>query len=281
MWPPSTALCYNPGSMLVDSHAHLTMPEFAQDLQSVLLRAADAGVRAMVCPGVDIPSSREAVDLARLNQCVKAAVGVHPNDCAGLLPDWMDRLRSLATEPGVVAIGEVGLDYYRQQTGRELQRVVLVAQLDLAAELGLPVVIHNREADVDLAEILQEWSAKLPASHPRGVLHCFSGDRALMEDCCSMGFYISFAGPISYRNAGKSVETAVATPRDRLLVETDSPYLAPHPYRGRRNEPSHVRLVVERLAELRHEALDGMIEATGQNAARLFRLEIQTASHER
>ncbi|HEX2988185.1 MAG TPA: TatD family hydrolase [Chloroflexota bacterium] len=113
------------------------------------------------------------------------------------------------------------------------------------------------------------------------MLHCFSGDRAFMEHCCAMGFYISFAGPITYRNAGKIVETAAATPRDRLLVETDSPYLAPHPHRGKRNEPAYVRLVVERLAEIRQEDLDGMIEVTGQNAARLFRLELQPASHER
>lgn len=257
------------------------MLERDQELPSVLQRASNAAVAATVCPGVDLPSSREAVDLARLHPCVRAAVGVHPNDCADLSPGWVDRLRSLAAEPEVVAIGEIGLDYYRQDTASELQRTVLEAQLDLAAELGLPVVIHNREADVDLAKILHNWVAGLPVDHPRGVLHCFSSDRAFMEGCCAMGFYISFAGPITYRNAGKIVETAAATPRDRLLVETDSPYLAPHPYRGKPNEPAYVRLVVERLAEIRQESLDDMIEATGQNAARLFRLELQPDSQER
>jgi TatD DNase family protein len=257
------------------------MLEFAQELPSVLQRASDAAVSAIVCPGVDLPSSREAVDLARLHPCVRAAVGIHPNDCADLPPDWVDRLRVLAAEPEVVAIGEVGLDNYRQHTKSDLQRAVLEAQLDLAAELDLPVVIHNREADLELAEILHKWVAALPARHPRGVLHCFSGDRVFMERFCAMGFYISFAGPITYRNAGKIVETAAATPRDRLLVETDSPYLAPHPHRGKRNEPAYVRLVAERLADIRQEGLDGVIEATGQNAARLFRLELQPASHER
>ncbi|HEX2988182.1 MAG TPA: TatD family hydrolase, partial [Chloroflexota bacterium] len=169
--------------MLVDTHAHLTMLELAEELPSVLQRALDAAVSAIVCPGVDLPSSREAVDLARLHPRVRAAVGVHPNDCADLPPDWVDRLRSLAAEPEVVAIGEVGLDNYRQHTRSDLQRAVLEAQLDLAADLDLPVVIHDREAHLELAEILHKWVARLPARHPRGVLHCFSGDRAFMEHC--------------------------------------------------------------------------------------------------
>ncbi len=257
------------------------MLEPAQELPSVLQRASDAAVAIVICPGVDLPSSREAIELARLHPRVRAAVGVHPNDCADLPPDWVDRLRALAVEPEVVAIGEIGLDYYRHHTRSDLQRAVLEAQLDLAAELGLPVAIHDREAHDDLAGILHDWVVALPAGHPRGVLHCFSGDRAFMEECCAMGFYISFAGPITYRNAAETVEAATATPRDRLLVETDSPYLAPHPYRGKPNEPAYLRLVVERLAEIRQEALDETIEVTGQNAARLFRLELQPASHER
>lgn len=259
--------------MLVDTHAHLTMPEFAPDLPAVLERALSAGVSAIVSVGVDLPSSREAVDLAQRRREVVATVGIHPNDCAGLEPGWLDRLRALAGEPRVVAIGEIGLDYYRQRTGRPRQREVFQAQLGLAGELGLPVVVHNREAGPDVADILVAWSAGLPAQHPRGVLHCFSGDVPLMEKCCEAGFYVSFAGPITYRNAKRSLEVAAAAPQDRLLIETDSPFLAPHPYRGKRNEPALVRIVAERMAELRGESLDQMSEITRRNASRLFRLE--------
>ncbi len=256
------------------------MPEFAADLPAVLQRAASAGVSTIVCVGIDLPSSGEALALARRLPTVRATVGVHPNDCAALPAGWLDRLRSLACEAGAVAIGEIGLDYYRQRVGRERQREVFRAQLDLAAEMGLPVVVHNREASDDVAGILQEWSRSLPEHHPRGVLHCFSGDRALMDRCCAAGFYVSFAGPITYTNARKAAEVAAAAPADRLLLETDSPYLAPHPYRGKRNEPAFVRLVAERMAALRGESLEVIAEVTGQNAARLFGLELPPAPRE-
>lgn len=249
------------------------MPEFAPDLPEVLERAARAGVATIVCVGVDLPSSAEAVDLAQRHREVVATVGVHPNDCADLPDGWLGELRSLAGASRVVALGEIGLDYYRQRTGRERQREVFRAQLELARDLGLPVVIHNREAEADLAEILLEWAGTLPAQQPRGVLHCFSGSLALMNSCCAAGFYVSFAGPITYRNAGRTAEMVVAAPRDRLLVETDAPYLAPHPYRGKRNEPAYVRLVAERMAALRNESPDDILEVTGQNAARLFGLQ--------
>lgn len=257
------------------------MAEFAADLPDVLDRAAAAGVAAIVCVGVDLPSSRDAVQLARRHPGVVATVGVHPNECAELPPDWLEELRALAGAPEVVALGEMGLDYYRWRTGRERQREVLEAQLDLARDLSLPVVVHNRLADGDLVEILAGWAASLPERHPRGVLHCFSGDLALMGRCSGAGFYLSFAGPITYRNAGVVAEAAAAAPRDRLLVETDSPYLAPHPYRGKRNEPAHVRLVAERMAALRGESLEAIIEITGRNAAGLFGLDGQSVLSKR
>ncbi len=267
--------------MLVDSHAHLMMAEFAPDLPAVLERAAEAGVATIVCVGVDLPSSREAVEMAQRYPEVVAAVGVHPNEGADLPPGWLEELRALAVMPRVVALGEMGLDYYRQRTGRERQRELFEAQLELSRELGLPVVVHNREADADLAEILVEWAGSLPAQHPRGVLHCFSGDLPMMNSCCGAGFYVSFAGPITYRNAGRSAQMAAAAPRDQLLVETDSPYLAPHPHRGRRNEPAYVRLVAERMATLRNESFDEIVEDTGRNAARLFGLDRSTALSKR
>lgn len=261
-----------PSRMLVDTHAHLTMAEFAPDLPDVLRRAASEGVSAIVCVGVDLKSSAEAVELARRHGEVVATVGVHPNDSADLPDGWLEELRMLAGRPRVVAIGEIGLDYYRRRAPRERQLELFRAQLDLSRECGLPVVIHNREASADVAEILREWAASLPPEHPRGVLHCFSGDRTLMRDCCDAGFYLSFAGPITYQNAGRAADLVVAAPRDRLLVETDSPYLAPHPQRGKRNEPALVRLVAERVAALRGESVEQIVEVTGGNAAKLFGL---------
>ena len=258
---------------MVDTHAHLTMPEFSPDLPAVLERAAAAGVSTIVCVGVDLQSSRDAVDLAERHQGLVAAVGVHPNDCANLPSGWLEELRALSAAPAVVAIGEIGLDYYRKRVGKGLQHEVFRAQLDLAGELGLPVVVHNREAGADLAETLLKWEERLSVQHPRGVLHCFSGDLAMMRSCCAKGFYVSFAGPITYRNSTKAAELVAAAPRDRLLVETDSPFLAPHPYRGRRNEPAHVVLVAERVAAIRNESLANVLRSTGENAGRLFGLE--------
>ena len=264
--------------MLVDSHAHLTMPELASDLSAVLDRAVAAGVSVIVCVGVDLPSSKQAVQIAQQRAEVVAAVGVHPNDCADLAPSWLDVIRGLCELPGVVAIGEIGLDYYRQRADRTLQREVFLAQLELARELELPVVVHNRQASVDMAEILQDWAATLPRQHRRGVLHCFSGDLALMRSCCGAGFCVSFAGPITYPNARPAAEVAIQVPEDRLLVETDAPYLAPHPYRGKQNEPAMLPLVARRLAALRQESFDRIAELTTRNAARLFGLEIAPAS---
>ena len=258
--------------MLVDTHAHLTMAQFAADLPAVLDRAAAAGVTTVVCVGVDLPSSREAIDLAQRHQGVVAAVGVHPNEAADLPAGWLEELRALTRMPRVVAVGEIGLDYYRQRTERPRQQELFRSQLQLARELGLPVVVHNREADADVAEILMEWAGGLPPQHPRGVLHCFSGDLPLLQRCVAAGFYVSFAGPITFRNARGAAQIVAAAPRDRLLVETDAPYLAPHPHRGKRNEPAYVRLVAERMAELRNESLDDIAAATSGNAARLLRL---------
>jgi TatD DNase family protein len=259
--------------MLVDTHAHLTLAELAEDLPDVLRRAASAGVSAIVCVGIDLESSRGAVELAERHPEISATVGVHPNDCTDLRAAWLEDLRTLAARPGVVAIGEIGLDYCRNRAPRDVQQRILLDQLDLAAEMGLPVVVHDRDAHSDVAEVLQQWSAGLPSGHPRGVLHCFSGDRDLMDAGTTAGFYVSFGGPITYHNAKKAVEMAAAAPWDRLLVETDSPYLSPHPYRGKRNEPAFVRLIAERIAEIRGETVERTVEITGHNAAILFGLE--------
>lgn len=272
MLDPRNGHVLQSGRMLVDTHAHLMMAELMPELPDVLSRASAAGVRAIICVGIDLKSSEQAVELASRHSELYATVGVHPNDCAGLDPAWREEIRRLATSPRVVAIGEIGLDYYRDHASPEQQRRVLSAQLQIAGELGLPVVVHNRRADADVGSILTEWSRELPDAHPRGVLHCFSGDRELMDQVVEAGFYVSFAGPITYSNGRLAAEVAAAAPRDRVLVETDSPYLAPHPHRGKRNEPALVRLVVERLAQLRGVTVEEAVETTGRNAARLFGL---------
>ncbi len=256
--------------MLVDTHAHLTMPELARDLPGVLERAGASGVGSIVCVGVDLASSRRTAEMAERHPELVAAVGVHPNDCADLPSDWIEDLRSLAVLPRVVAIGEIGLDYYRQNTPRDLQRTVFERQLELAAELSLPVIVHNRASDADVTATLAEWSLGLPAAHPRGVLHCFSSGRAVLDAVLAGGFRVSFAGPVTYPNGKLAAEMAAATPGDRLLLETDSPYLAPHPHRGKRNEPAMVRLIAERVAELRGESIEQTIARTSENALHLF-----------
>lgn len=263
---------------MVDTHAHLTMPELMADLPAVLDRARVAGVAAIITVGIDLNSSEEAVRLAQAHTGVFAAVGIHPNDAGELPADWQDRLTALASRPGVVALGETGLDYYRDRVGRDRQRELFRFQLDLARRLGLPVIVHNREASAEVGSILTEWSAELDPGHPRGVLHCFSGDQSLMDSCCAAGFFVSFAGPITYRNAKYAPDLVRAAPVDRLLVETDSPYLAPHPHRGKANEPALVWLVAQRVAELRGETLEQVVSTTGRNAAALFGLEPASAT---
>ena len=266
-------LCYNRYRMLVDTHAHLTMDEYAADLPAVIERAADAGVSTVVCVGIDVDSSRQAVELARRYPCVVASIGIHPNDSYQLPSRWLEELRALSSNPKVVALGEMGLDYYRKRVARDRQRDVFQAQLDLAGELGLPVVVHNREASADLVEMLLNWVEKLNAQHPRGVLHCFSGDLDMMRSCCAAGFCISFAGPVTYNRSRRLEEVIESAPRDHYLVETDSPFLTPSPFRGKRNEPANVRLVAERVADIRGESLETVIRDTGQNAERLFGLK--------
>jgi TatD DNase family protein len=253
--------------MLVDTHAHLMDTAFANDLPAVLDRAAAAGVVAMVCVGYDEQSSVAAVTLAERYPQIVAAVGIHPNSSGAARPGAFERIEALARHPRVVGIGETGLDNYRKRTPTAVQRDWFERHLDLAARLDLPVVVHNREADAEVGSMLVAWSR---ATGGRGVLHCFSGDDAMLAAGLEAGFLISIAGPVTYKNAGGLPDRARRVPVDRLVVETDCPYLPPHPHRGQRNEPAHVRLTATRLAELRGEPLDQIEQATTANARRLF-----------
>lgn len=255
--------------VLVDTHAHLTDPQFEADRSAVLQRAAAAGV-IIITVGIDIATSIGAVELARQHDGVFAAVGVHPNDALGWTAQGIVALRRLSRQPKVVAIGETGLDWYRDHAPRAMQREAFAAHLTLAEETGLPVIVHNRQADDDVLAMVRA------APGVRGVLHAFAGDWPLAEAALSTGWYVSFGGPLTYKNAQRTRAVALATPLERLLIETDCPYLPPVPHRGQRNEPSYVRRVAEELVGLHGCTLEQMAQQTTSNATALFRLPAQT-----
>ncbi len=258
---------------LIDTHAHLDFRQFDPDRQKVLRRALDAGVGAILTVGTDLASSRRAAALAARHRSVFAAVGMHPHDAAKLDGETLAQLRGLAKQPRVVAVGEIGLDYYRDRSPREAQRRAFRAQLAWAAKLGKPTIIHDRDAHDEVLHTLSDWAAGLkgsPLAGRLGVLHTFSGDLVMAEKAVDLGFYISISGPVTYKNERRLPEIVRALPLDRLLVETDCPFLTPHPHRGRRNEPAYVRLVAERIAELRGMDVDEFAQATTENAQRLF-----------
>ena len=253
--------------MLVDTHAHLMDPAFASDLPAVLDRAAAAGVVAMVCVGYDEASSVAAVALAEQYPQLLAAVGIHPNASGSARPGAFEHIEKLAQHPRVVGIGETGLDNYRKRTPPAVQREWFQRHLDLAARRNLPVIVHNRDADAEVGPILLDWAR---SSGGRGVLHCFSGDDQMLAAGLEAGFMVSIAGPLTYKNAGGLPGRAQRVPLDRLVVETDCPYLPPHPHRGQRNEPALVRLTATRLAELHGVPVEQLEQATSENARRLF-----------
>lgn len=254
---------------MIDSHCHLDFPHFDQDRDAVLARAVESGVIAIVNPGTDLESSRRAVELAERYEGVYAAVGVHPHDAFSLDRQTLAELRQLASHPQVVAIGEIGLDYYRDLSPRAQQRAAFDDQLALATELELPAIIHQRESAVDVMSALREWATD---DHLGCVLHAFSGDMEMAEEAVALGFFIGVGGPLTFKNARRLPEIVVELPLNRLLIETDAPYLTPHPYRGKRNEPAYVALVAERLAQLRGLPPDELSRQLTDNTRSLFRL---------
>ncbi len=260
--------------MVIDSHCHLDFPQFDEDRAAVLDRARAAGVRAIINPGTDLTSSRRAVALAEAEPDVYAAVGVHPHDARSLDEETLNELRALAAHPKVVAIGEIGLDFYRDLSPRDQQRRAFESQLALAAELELPVIIHCRDAHQEVLATLQAWAEDHPAPPRgwRGVLHAFSGDEAMAEAGRAIGFALSLGGPVTFRNARRLHALVPKLPLDHLLLETDAPYLAPHPHRGKRNEPAWVTLVAEAVARLTGVSVEAIVRQTTANAVRLFGL---------
>ncbi|MDY6796304.1 MAG: TatD family hydrolase [Actinomycetota bacterium] len=235
---------------LVDTHAHLDLLE--EDVEVALQRAGETGVVEVITIGIDLESSRRAVWLAHSFDNVYAVVGVHPHDARDVDQAAVSELRKLAADPRVVGIGETGLDFYRNLSPRQDQERVFRAQLDLAAEMELPVVIHDREAHAETMDILGEYAP----FEGRLILHCFSGDLDMAHACLDMGGFISVAGPVTYKNAGRLPDIVKAIPVERLLVETDCPFLSPHPYRGKPNSPERVVLVAAKVAELKGVTLE-------------------------
>ncbi|HUF38731.1 MAG TPA: TatD family hydrolase [Anaerolineales bacterium] len=261
--------------MLTDTHCHLNLHPFDEDREEVVERAREAGLVRLLIPAVDRATSRSAMGLAAAYAEIYAAVGVHPNS----IGDWginsRNWLAELAVGSKVVAIGEIGLDYYWDKYPKERQQDVFTEQLNLAAELALPVVIHNREATDDVLAILEDWVEGLAeAGHPLaarpGVLHSFSGDTTQAETAITAGFLLGITGPVTFKNARDLQALVAALSLDRLLIETDAPYLTPHPHRGTRNEPAHVCLVAGKIAELKGIPVDEVLHATYENSVRLF-----------
>jgi TatD DNase family protein len=274
---------------LIDSHAHLDSRQFDGDREAVIARARQAGLVAIVNAGASLESSRAAVALADRHDFVYATVGIHPHDAKTLTPAALDELRALASHPKVVAIGEIGLDYYRDLSPRPVQRRAFTDQLDLAAELNLPVVIHSRSgnhdyrAHDDALGILRDWAKSPPTVLPasggdvpkgqgwrKGVLHSYAAGTERLDEVLEMGFYIGISGPVTFKKAERLREVAAKAPLNRLLIETDCPYLTPEPYRGKRNEPAYVRYVAQTIAHTRNVTQRKIALATTDNARRLF-----------
>ena len=251
--------------LIFDTHAHYDDAQFDADREALLSAMPENGVGLILDPGCDLESSRAAIALAEQYPHIYAAVGYHPENCAPYTDADLDILRRLAQHPKVVAIGEIGLDYYWEQNPpKEFQQAVFRAQLALARELDLPVIVHDREAHADCLAIVKEFPGV------RGVFHCYSGSVEMARELWKLGWYLGFDGPVTYKNARRTVEVAAEVPLERLLLETDSPYMAPVPKRGTRNDSRNIRCIAEKIAEIRNMTADAIIRVSAENGRRLF-----------
>jgi TatD DNase family protein len=256
--------------MLIDSHAHLEMPEFRRDLTEVIQRAKASGVEYIFTVGTEKKDWNRALEIAHSHPSVYAILGVHPHNAREIDEESYPTLRKLCADDRVRAYGEIGLDFYRNLSPQDVQLKRFREQIQLAKELGLPIVVHDREAHQETLEILKSEKAE----EYGGVIHCFSGDYEMAKECIEMGFFISIPGSITYKNAGGFQEVVKRIPLEALLVETDAPFLAPVPFRGKRNEPSYVRYTAEKVAEIKKVPFAKVAEVTTENAVRVYRLKI-------
>jgi len=252
---------------LIDTHAHLQWPAFDKDREQVIERAFAAGLNAIVSIGYDLSASREATKIANDHEGIYAVVGIHPHNAKAMTTSMVDSLRELAQDPKVVAIGEIGLDYYRDLSPRAQQKETFEQQIRLASELELPIVVHDREAHYDVLDVLRRFG-----KDANGILHCFSGDLKMTEELIEMGYLISIAGPVTYPNARKLHQLVQHLPDESIVLETDCPFLPPQSRRGQRNEPLFILETAHKVAELKGMQLDELVKLTSQNARRIFRI---------
>ncbi|MDE0634399.1 MAG: TatD family hydrolase [Candidatus Poribacteria bacterium] len=252
--------------MFIDSHTHIQISQFDPDRDAVLKRALEAGVSTILVIGFDLETSLGAVELAEKHENLFATVGMHPHDAKDLTPDVLKTFRELLNHPKVIALGEIGLDYYRNLSPHAVQKDAFEKQLDLAEEMGMPIIVHNRDAYMDILPILEARRGQI-----QGVLHCFTGDVELMHRSIEIGFHIGIGGIVTYPNAKDVQAVAREVPLERLLIETDCPWLAPQSWRGKRNEPAYVRAVAEKIAELRETSVGTIGEITTKNFNSLFK----------
>ena len=253
--------------MLIDTHVHLDDEKFDEDREEIINSFKDNDLELVINVGADIESSKKAVMLAKEYDTIYAAVGVHPHDAKDIDSNTLDILRELSKEEKVVAIGEIGLDYYYDNSPRELQKQWFREQIKLAKQLDLPIIVHSRDASQDVFDIISEESE---GRKLRGVIHCFSESLEMALEYIKLGFYISLGGPVTFKNARVPKEVAKEVPLEKLLIETDSPYLTPQPHRGKRNEPKNVRYVAETIANLKGISYEKVKNATNQNTKMLF-----------
>ncbi|HET58991.1 MAG TPA: TatD family deoxyribonuclease [Chloroflexi bacterium] len=265
--------------MFTDTHCHLNYQSFDNDLAEVIARANAQGVGRVMIPGIDLPACSKAIQIAEANETCYAAIGIHPNDADQWDIDTYENLRDLSTQSNKVrAIGEIGLDYYRDHVAPQMQREAFASQLQLARELGLPVIVHIRESIANTLDMLFQWQKQLvidrqPQAFTPGILHAFPGSLKEAEIAIEHHFLIGVGGPVTFKNAKNRQEIVAELPLESIAIETDAPFLAPHPHRGQRNEPSYIPLIAAKIAELKQLPIEFVDKQTAQNAERLFHWE--------
>lgn len=254
--------------MLIDTHVHLNAEQYVNDLDEVIERARENGIEKMVVIGCDRPTIERTMELIDEHEDIYGVIGWHPVDAIDCTDEDLEWIEQLSKHEKIVGIGEMGLDYHWDKSPKDVQKDLFKKQIELAKRVNLPIIIHNREATEDCVAILKEMHAEKIG----GIMHAFSGDESVADEIIDMNFYVSLGGPVTFKNAQLPKDIAVHVPIDRLLVETDAPYLTPHPYRGKRNEPAYVKLVAEKIAELRQISYEELAQTTSENAKRLFKI---------